>query len=82
VSCNQSIRVDAAIVSDSETDAQIYFGSTDENGHPIRSSYRVVDEIIHVKLSDGTTSEASLGSTPTPTIAKIILHDSIAKDTA
>jgi|GEM_PF-510635 hypothetical protein len=56
-------------------DTQIDFSATDELGHPIRGSYRVVGEIIRVKLSDGTTGEASLGSTPAPTVAKMILHE-------
>ena len=54
---------------------EIDISSTDEDGREIRGSYRVVGEIIRVKLSDGTTGEASLGSTPAPTVAKMILHE-------
>ena len=38
-------------------------------------NYRVAAEVIHVRLSDGTSTEASVGSTPVPTLAKIILQE-------
>jgi len=53
---------------------EVDVSSTDENGQPIRGSYRVAAGIIHVTLSDGTSSETQLGSTPAPTLAKIILQ--------
>ena len=56
-------------------DTPFDFSATDDHGHPIRGSYRVVGEIIHVKLSDGTAGEASLGSTPVLTVAKMILYE-------
>ena len=49
--------------------------STDEDGHPIHGSFRIAAGMIHVTLSDGTTSEMQLGNTPAPTLAKIILQE-------
>ena len=54
---------------------EIEISSTGEDGHAIRGSYRVAAGVIHVTLSDGTSAEASVGSTPPPTLAKIILQE-------
>ena len=54
---------------------EIEISSRGEDGHAIRGNYRVAAEVIHVRLSDGTSTEASVGSTPPPTLAKIILQE-------
>ena len=54
---------------------EIEVSSTDEDGHPIRGSYRIAAGVVHVTLSDGTSSETELGNTPAPTLAKIILQE-------
>jgi hypothetical protein len=54
---------------------EIDISSTDEDGHAIRGSYRVAAGVIHVTLSDGTSSETQLGNTPAPTLAKIVLQE-------
>jgi hypothetical protein len=47
----------------------------DDDGQAISGSYRVAAGVIHVTLSDGTTSTVQLGDTPAPTQAKIILQE-------
>ena len=54
---------------------EIEISSRGEDGHAIRGDYRVAAEVIYVRLSDGTSIEASVGSTPVPTLAKIILQE-------
>ena len=54
---------------------EIEIRSRGEDGHAIRGNYRVAAEVIYVRLSDGTSTEASVGSTPPLTLAKIILQE-------
>ena len=54
---------------------EIDISSTDEDGHEIRGSYRVAAGVIHVTLSDGTSTETQLGNDPAPTLAKILLQE-------
>ena len=42
---------------------ELEVSSTDEDGHPIRGSYRIAAGVVHVTLSDGTSSETELGNT-------------------
>jgi hypothetical protein len=54
---------------------EIDISSTAEDGGVIRGSYRVAAGVIHVTLSDGSTTETQLGNTPAPTLAKILLQE-------
>ena len=54
---------------------EIAISGKGEDGRTIVGNYRVAAEVIHVTLSDGTSTEASVGSTPPPTLAKIILQE-------
>jgi len=55
--------------------AEIDISSSDEDGRPIRGTFRVAAGMIHVTLSDGTSSATQLSDTPAPTMAKIILQE-------
>jgi len=55
--------------------AEIDISSKNESGQTIHGRYRVAAGVIHVTLSDGTSTEAPLGSEPEPTIAKIMLQE-------
>ena len=54
---------------------EVDISSTAEDGRVIRGSYRVSAGVIHVTLSDGSTSETQLSDTPAPTLAKILLQE-------
>lgn len=55
--------------------AEIDINSTDEDGRPIRGTFRVAAGMIHVTLFDGTNSATQLGDTPAPTLAKTMLQE-------
>ena len=54
---------------------EVDISSADETGRVIRGSYRVAAGIVHVTLSDGTSTETELSNTPAPTVAKILLQE-------
>ncbi|MFZ0066368.1 MAG: hypothetical protein WAK90_09370 [Pseudolabrys sp.] len=54
---------------------EIDISSADETGRVIRGSYRVAAGVVHVTLSDGTSTETELSNTPAPTLAKILLQE-------
>jgi hypothetical protein len=54
---------------------EIDISGTDDDGHTIHGSYRVAAGVVHVTLSDGTSSTTQLGNTPAPALAKIILQE-------
>jgi hypothetical protein len=58
-----------------EMEEEIDVSSTDDDGRQIRGSFRVVAGVIHVTLSDGTSSTTQLGDTSAPTLAKIVLQE-------
>jgi hypothetical protein len=61
---------------------EIDVSSTDDDGRQIRGSFRIVAGVIHVTLSDGTSSTTQLGDTPAPTLAKIVLQELARKSRA
>jgi len=54
---------------------EIEVSSADDDGKPINGTYRVAGGVVHVTLSDGTTSEMQLSNVPAPTLAKIMLQE-------
>jgi len=55
--------------------AEMDISTTAEDGQVICGSYRVAAGVIHVTLSDGTSTQTPVGNTPAPTLAKILLQE-------
>jgi len=57
---------------------EIEVNSADDDGKPINGTYRVAGGVVHVTLSDGTSSEMQLSNVPAPRSRKSCCKNLIA----